>query len=158
MEDNNKVYAFTITMYEYRATIPTLWDTVTNFVQENPQYVAENNAMGYMSDDSGKSYNLCHCECLIRRFRVRRPCSSFVALVWSNFEIADMDFWRGEAYSKFFEYLDQTGGFYYEVRPLSILFTHASFGSNTNTHCSPLTTTAMGRCARTQHRSLIIPE
>lgn len=26
-----------------------------------------------------------------------------------------MDFWRGEAYSKFFEYLDETGGFYYEV-------------------------------------------
>jgi len=36
-------------------------------------------------------------------------------LVWSNFEIADMDFWRGEAYQKFFEYLDYTGGFYYEV-------------------------------------------
>ena len=25
-----------------------------------------------------------------------------------------MDFWRGEAYSKFFDYLDATGGFYYE--------------------------------------------
>ena len=35
--------------------------------------------------------------------------------VWSNFEIADMDFWRGEAYSAFFEYLDSRGGFYYEV-------------------------------------------
>jgi alpha 1,2-mannosyltransferase len=36
--------------------------------------------------------------------------------VWSNFEIADMDFWRGEAYTAFFEYLDAQGGFYYEVR------------------------------------------
>jgi len=27
-----------------------------------------------------------------------------------------MDFWRGEAYQKFFEYLDYTGGFYYEVK------------------------------------------
>lgn len=35
--------------------------------------------------------------------------------VWSNFEIADMDFWRGEAYTNFFEHLDATGGFYYEV-------------------------------------------
>lgn len=34
---------------------------------------------------------------------------------WSNFEIADMDFWRGEAYQAFFEYLESTGGFYYEV-------------------------------------------
>jgi Glycolipid 2-alpha-mannosyltransferase len=37
-------------------------------------------------------------------------------LVWSNFEIADMDFWRGKIYTEFFEYLDATGGFYYEVR------------------------------------------
>ena len=36
--------------------------------------------------------------------------------VWSNFEIADMNFWRGEAYTKYFDYLDATGGFYYEVR------------------------------------------
>jgi hypothetical protein len=36
-------------------------------------------------------------------------------IVWSNFEIADMDFWRGKIYSEFFEYLDRTGGFYYEV-------------------------------------------
>ena len=56
--------------------------------------------MGYMSDNAGDSYNLCH--------------------FWSNFEIASMDFWRGEAYSKFFEYLDSTGGFYYEVRSPSL--------------------------------------
>jgi hypothetical protein len=37
--------------------------------------------------------------------------------VWSNFEIADMDFWRGEAYTAFFDFLDSQGGFYYEVRP-----------------------------------------
>lgn len=41
-------------------------------------------------------------------------------IVWSNFEIANMEFWRGEAYSKFFDYLDQKGGFYYEVRRLPL--------------------------------------
>lgn len=41
---------------------------------------------------------------------------NFVTAVWSNFEIADMDLWRNEAYSKFFDYLDEQGGFYYEVR------------------------------------------
>jgi hypothetical protein len=35
---------------------------------------------------------------------------------WSNFEIADMDFWRAPAYTAFFNYLDTQGGFYYEVR------------------------------------------
>jgi len=39
-----------------------------------------------------------------------------LALVWSNFEIADMDFWRGPAYTEFFQFLDSKGGFYYEVR------------------------------------------
>ncbi|KAI0643423.1 glycosyltransferase family 15 protein [Trametes meyenii] len=94
MEDHNKTYAFTITMYEYLATIPTLWDTVKDFIKENPQYIAPDNAMGYMSEDNGASYNLCH--------------------FWSNFEIADMDFWRSPAYSAFFAHLDRAGGFYYE--------------------------------------------
>lgn len=41
--------------------------------------------------------------------------SNFVILVWSNFEIADMNFWRGEAYQAFFDFLESKGGFYYEV-------------------------------------------
>ena len=52
---------FTITMYEFGATIPTLWDTTKEFIKAHPEYVAKNNAMGYMSDDHGNSYNLCHC-------------------------------------------------------------------------------------------------
>ena len=35
-------------------------------------------------------------------------------IVWSNFEIGDLDLWRSEAYMKFFEHLDKKGGFYYE--------------------------------------------
>lgn len=42
--------------------------------------------------------------------------------VWSNFEIADMDFWRSEAYMKFFEYLETQGGFYYEVHTEFIIY------------------------------------
>ena len=48
----------------------------------------------FISDDKGETYNLCH--------------------FWSNFEIANLNFWRGEAYRKYFDYLDQTGGFFYE--------------------------------------------
>merc|ERR1712130_249915 len=33
---------------------------------------------------------------------------------WSNFEIADMDFWRSPAYEAYFEHLDKAGGFFYE--------------------------------------------
>ncbi|KAG1905609.1 glycosyltransferase family 15 protein [Suillus fuscotomentosus] len=94
MQDQNKVYGFTISLYEYQATIPTLWNVVKSFINANPDFVAPGNAMEFLSDDGGESYNLCH--------------------FWSNFEIADLDFWRDEAYSKFFEYLDEQGGFYYE--------------------------------------------
>ncbi|KAK0479008.1 glycosyltransferase family 15 protein [Armillaria luteobubalina] len=94
MEDNDKIYAFTITMYEFERTIPTLWSHVRDFVDLHPEYVVEDNAMGFQSDNGGLNYNLCH--------------------FWSNFEIADMRFWRGPAYQAFFEYLDSKGGFYYE--------------------------------------------
>jgi len=94
MEDNDKVYSFTISLVEWEPTIPTLWSTVKEFIATHPQYIEEQNAMDYLSADGGQSYNLCH--------------------FWSNFEIADMDFWRGEAYQAFFQYLESKGGFYYE--------------------------------------------
>lgn len=94
MQETGKVYGFTIAMYEFEKTIMTLWPTVKEFIKLHPEHIAENNAMGFMSTNGGDSYNLCH--------------------FWSNFEIADMDFWRGPAYTDFFEYLDATGGFYYE--------------------------------------------
>ena len=40
-----------------------------------------------------------------------------------------MDFWRGEAYSAFFDYLDSTGNFYYEVGPL-VLFAWSVFNAS----------------------------
>ena len=38
-----------------------------------------------------------------------------VSTVYNNFEISDLDFWRGEAYTAYFDHLDRSGGFYYEV-------------------------------------------
>lgn len=94
MEDGSKVYGFTVSLYEYEATIPTLWNAVKEFINANPGLVAEDNAMAFLSDDGGETYNRCH--------------------FWSNFEIGDLDLWRSEAYSKFFDFLDEKGGFYYE--------------------------------------------
>ena len=80
---------------------------------ENPQYVSPNNSMDFLSDNGGETYNLCHCRWSV--FRLSRAILNNI-LDWSNFEIADMDFWRSEAYSKFFDFLESKGGFYYEVR------------------------------------------
>lgn len=94
MRDNDKEYGFTISIHEYKETIPTLWKTTKEFIKEHPEYVDKNNMRAFISDDKGKSYNLCH--------------------FWSNFEIASLNFWRSEAYRAYFDHLDHAGGFFYE--------------------------------------------
>ncbi|KAL7416730.1 glycosyltransferase family 15 protein [Mrakia frigida] len=94
MEDEKKVYGFTLSMFEFTETIETLWKTTLEFMKLHPEHVAPDNSMGFLSDDKGGDYNHCH--------------------FWSNFEIGDLDFWRGQAYSDYFDFLDQKGGFYYE--------------------------------------------
>ncbi|KAH3675656.1 hypothetical protein WICMUC_002573 [Wickerhamomyces mucosus] len=94
MREENKDYAFTISIHEFEITIETLWETTKEFIQQNPQYLDKNNFMDFISNDGGETYNLCH--------------------FWTNFEVANMDLWRSEAYQKYFEYLDQAGGFFYE--------------------------------------------
>lgn len=94
MRENKKSYGFTISLFEYGATIETLWKSTKEFMHLNPQLVHPNNLMKFISDDNGETYNKCH--------------------FWSNFEVADLDLWRGESYSKYFDFLDHAGGFFYE--------------------------------------------
>jgi mannosyltransferase len=105
MRQNKKKYGFVISLYEYEETIPSLYDSVMDFVEENPDFLHPNSSMEFLTDvdtigskkvkiDLANDYNLCH--------------------FWSNFEIADLNFFRSEVYNKYFEYLDSKGGFYYE--------------------------------------------
>ncbi|SCU91668.1 LAMI_0E06788g1_1 [Lachancea mirantina] len=94
MRENKKKYGFILSISEYVETIPTLWNSVKEFMAKNPKHIHKNNLMNFISDDKGETYNLCH--------------------FWSNFEIASLDFWRSQAYRDFFDHLDKTGGFYYE--------------------------------------------
>lgn len=94
MKENNKKYGWTISLIEYESTIPTLWETTKAFIKENPSLIPEKNLIDFISNDGGESYNLCH--------------------FWSNFEIADLKFLRSPEYSAFFDYLDKSGGFFYE--------------------------------------------
>ncbi|CCH58987.1 hypothetical protein TBLA_0B01440 [Henningerozyma blattae CBS 6284] len=94
MKDNKKKYGFTITIHEFRDTIETLWETTREFLSLYPQHIHKNNMLDFVSDDNGKTYNLCH--------------------FWSNFEIASLKFLRSQAYRDYFDYLDHAGGFFYE--------------------------------------------
>lgn len=105
MRTLNKTYGFVLTIPEYINTVPTLWSTVKDFMKEYPQYIHPNSAIDFITTNdtdvffnthaiSNSEYNLCH--------------------FWSNFEIGNLNFFRGEAYELYFNYLDKAGGFYYE--------------------------------------------
>ena len=94
MADNKKKYSFTLSLYEYAATIPTLWDSVKKFIKQHPEHIAEHNSMDWLSEDGGETYNNCH--------------------FWSNFEIGNLNWLRSKAYLEYFDFLDKEGGFFYE--------------------------------------------
>ncbi|CDK29721.1 unnamed protein product [Kuraishia capsulata CBS 1993] len=94
LRENEKVYGFNMAPLELHTTVETLWDQVLNYQEKYPDKVAPDNNMAFLSDDDGKSFNMCH--------------------FWSNFEIADLEFFRSDKYRHFFDYLDRAGGIYYE--------------------------------------------
>lgn len=102
MRDHNKTYGFTINIYDSPQSIEQLWPETIKFLAGNNKYLAKDNAMGWLTDKERRpehnqianGYSTCH--------------------FWSNFEIADMNFWRSEAYEAYFEHLDRAGGFFYE--------------------------------------------
>ena len=94
MAEHKKKYSFTISLYEYAETIPTLWDTAKQFMKKHPEHIAPDNSMEFLSNDGGKTYNNCH--------------------FWSNFEIGNLNWLRGKAYTDYFNHLDKSGGFFYE--------------------------------------------
>lgn len=101
MEEKNKTYGFVINIYDSPESIRSLWPTTLEFVADHPEYVHPNAAIGWLThnkrpdhSDVAGGYSTCH--------------------FWSNFEIGDMDFWRSEAYTEYFNHLDRAGGFFYE--------------------------------------------
>lgn len=60
MKEGNKKYSFTLSLYEYEATIPTLWESTKKFIKNHPEHIAKDNSMGFLSDDGGETYNRCH--------------------------------------------------------------------------------------------------
>jgi alpha 1,2-mannosyltransferase len=92
---------FNIAFREHSGTIPTLWKTVKDFAvsatRKGKNYFphpAEDSLYRFVTDETGERYNSCH--------------------FWTNFEIARLDLWQSETYRNFFDYLDRSGGFFYE--------------------------------------------
>lgn len=99
-----KIYGFTINLYDIDQSVETLFPETLKFLNsgDNYKYVNPNGAFQWITENqqipkkavTAQGYSTCH--------------------FWSNFEIGDMDFFRGKAYSEWFKHLDSTGKFYYE--------------------------------------------
>lgn len=97
MEKYNKKYGWTISLFEFRKTIPTLWNATVDYLRaigQEPLVKSKDNLSAFVYDSDKDDYNLCH--------------------FWSNFEIGDLDFFRSETYENFFRYIDSRDGFFYE--------------------------------------------
>lgn len=103
LEGTNKIYGFTINLYDIEESVATLWPETLKYLNEgeNSKYVNRHGAFQWLLNDKQNpqkikvaKYSTCH--------------------FWSNFEIGDMDFYRGDAYNEWVKYLDSTGKFYYE--------------------------------------------
>ena len=86
-----KRYAFVISLQEIPKTIPTLWNATLDFAANMDPELATAGHMDLFVGDNG-TYNNCH--------------------YWSNFEIADLDFYRSPEYIAYFDHLDRAGGFF----------------------------------------------
>ncbi|PVV01151.1 hypothetical protein BB560_004441 [Smittium megazygosporum] len=93
MAKNKKVYGWNMAPNEYMKTIPTLWKVTKDFMKEYPEHINENNLLKWATNEKGE-YNGCH--------------------FWTNFEVVDLKFYRSKAYSDYFNFLDKSGGFFYE--------------------------------------------
>ncbi|KAK9465097.1 nucleotide-diphospho-sugar transferase [Lipomyces arxii] len=122
MEEQGKVYGFTIVIKELVDTVPNLFRYASGFkrsrnitqtgmwnmflkkdVQKEAKAVKTSSIDDYRLPEpsfidpeamNGEKYNLCH--------------------FWSNFEIAKLDFFRSKEYEDFFDTLDRSGGFWNE--------------------------------------------
>ncbi|RKP37155.1 glycosyltransferase family 15 protein [Dimargaris cristalligena] len=94
MKERDLTYGFTISLKEIPETVATLWSSTRKFMKQYPELIEQHNTLDWVSSDNGKSYNMCH--------------------FWSNFEIGKLDFFRSDRYLKYFDFLDQEGGFFYE--------------------------------------------
>ncbi|PWN47324.1 glycosyl transferase [Violaceomyces palustris] len=94
MKEKQKKYGWVLSLHEFPYTVVTLWLQTLKWMEKNPHHIARDNALGFVTDDKRRMYNKCH--------------------FWSNFEIADLSFFRSEAYRSYFDHLDRAGGFYYE--------------------------------------------
>ncbi|KAI1438037.1 glycolipid 2-alpha-mannosyltransferase [Xylaria sp. CBS 124048] len=111
MAKHGKVYGYTIALWEVGKSCPSLFRTTADWKQS--MGIPTNNLWSAMMEASWMPFPFRH---LLSWLPHRDASGDAWSLChyWSNFEIADLDFFRSSAYQKYFEHLDKKGGFYDE--------------------------------------------
>lgn len=111
MARRKKVYGFTLSLWEEWATVPSLFRHTAEFKEAFD--IASSSLWTAMMEPSWLPYPLRSLMSFLpHRDRFGDAWSG--CHYWSNFEIADLDFFRGKQYQSFFRVLESTGGFYFE--------------------------------------------
>lgn len=111
MARHKKVYGWTISLWEEPNTCPSLFRHMSDFKENH--HIATTKLWTAMMQASWLPYPF-------RRWLGWLPLHDRYGDVWSlchywsNFEIADLDFFRGKQYQELFNFLDEKGGFYDE--------------------------------------------
>lgn len=90
-------YGFAISTNDREYTMPSLWTSVLKWANtSNIDLNRSNNSIRFVSNDQGRTLDPVLC------------------MFYNNFEMASFELFRSREYEKYFEYLDKTGGFFYE--------------------------------------------
>ncbi|KAK4695387.1 protein HIRA/HIR1, partial [Lecanoromycetidae sp. Uapishka_2] len=141
MRDNSMKYGFNMNILDDARSFPSLWSRTRSFINAHPELIHPDADLDWLLDahNSG-DYNNCQ--------------------FFSNFEIGDLNFFRGQANEKYFDWLDRGGGFYYErfgdapIHTLSVamfvpkseiwFFRDIGYQHDINRHCPP---SSSNRCS-----------
>ncbi|KIW12986.1 hypothetical protein PV08_08173 [Exophiala spinifera] len=95
LEQNELVYGFNMAILDDARSFTSLWSVTRAFIERYPELLHPDADLDWLLDpDNGGEYNNCQ--------------------FFSNFEIASLGFWRSEGPSRYAEWLDEGGGFFYE--------------------------------------------
>ena len=95
MRDNNMKYGFNMNILDDARSFPSLWSRTRSFINAHPELIHPEADLDWLLDPQNSGdYNNCQ--------------------FFSNFEVGNLNYFRGEANEKYFDWLDRGGGFYYE--------------------------------------------
>lgn len=95
MRDNKMKYGFNMNILDDARSFASLWSRTRSFIDRYPHLLHPQADLDWLLDPHhGGDYNNCQ--------------------FFSNFEIGDLSFFRGHENEMYFDWLDKSGGFFYE--------------------------------------------